>query len=639
MKRLNIHMQKKQLLLLGLILFLCLALLYPLANSLNQKVMPPLGEISCVSYTPFKGKEAPWQLDQGLVIPKERFVEDLKVLSSATHCIRTYSVTGLEELFPVAREMGFRVWFGIWISGDAKANEKELQLAQKIIAEYADVIHVVIVGNEVLLRHEQTDEKLVGYIERVRAFAKGLPITYADVWEFWQKNPQVAKVVDVVTIHILPYWENDPIPVELTPAHIEKIHLGVAEQFYTKKIAIGEIGWPSRGRWREGAVASASAQYQFVQGSLELCQRYKWDCNIIEAFDQPWKRNAEGGVGGAWGLWDEFRDSKLTKILTVPQNQLSAMFVGGFLFLALGFVGLWRMAKSTNWRNHLFALLLSMGVGIVQGYAFSDYVFFTRSVQEVLWHSVLWCLPLSFFGMFFVREKFLQKFFKPTVFAHYFVLLIVLMELVFDGRYRFFPIASLGASLCLMMLLPMVRQKLFDDAASQRDSLQVNPLLGDLLLVLVTLLLNFEKLINLQAVAFGVITVMSLYHLPKRQNFKFNFWAALLGFIAVATVYSLRVFWLHSETLGGFCTANPKIWHCQIRSATGYMMYWRIWGMLAYALTALALWQSKNRVFFWVALFFALLASAFYNVDAGVVTLAALFIAKFFQRTEPDSRA
>jgi glucan 1,3-beta-glucosidase len=33
--------------------------------------------------------------------------------------------------------------------------------------------------------------------------------------------------------------------------------------------------------------------------------RPRWFVNVIEAFDQPWKRNQEGTVGGHWGVFDD----------------------------------------------------------------------------------------------------------------------------------------------------------------------------------------------------------------------------------------------------------------------------------------------------------------------------------------------
>jgi len=72
--------------------------------------------------------------------------------------------------------------------------------------EYPGVISSVVVGNEVLLRGEMTTSDLAATIRSVKSQVT-VPVTYADVWEFWLRNREVYEAVDFVTIHILPYWK------------------------------------------------------------------------------------------------------------------------------------------------------------------------------------------------------------------------------------------------------------------------------------------------------------------------------------------------------------------------------------------------------------------------------------------------
>ncbi len=123
-------------------------------------------------------------------------------------------------------------------------------------------------------------------------------------------HPEVAGAVDFVTVHMLPYWEDQPIAVERAPAHIEAIWRRVAAAFPGKSVFIGEAGWPSAGRMREAALPSPVNQARFVREMLLLAEREKIGINLIEAFDQPWKRRLEGTVGGAWGLFTADRQPK-----------------------------------------------------------------------------------------------------------------------------------------------------------------------------------------------------------------------------------------------------------------------------------------------------------------------------------------
>jgi hypothetical protein len=129
-----------------------------------------------------------------------------------------------------------------------------------------------------------------------------VPVTYADVWEYWLRNREIYDAVDFVTIHILPYWEDFPIRAKYAAAHVDEIRKRMAVAFPAKEILIGETGWPSEGRMRAGALPSRTNQARVVSEILDLAKRENFRVNLIEAYDQPWKRELEGTVGGYWGL-------------------------------------------------------------------------------------------------------------------------------------------------------------------------------------------------------------------------------------------------------------------------------------------------------------------------------------------------
>ena len=131
-----------------------------------------------------------------------------------------------------------------------------------------------------------------------------VPVTYADVWEYWLRYREIAEDVDFVTIHVLPYWENMPVRAEDAAAHVVAIQKQVALAFPGKEILIGETGWPSNGRMREGALPSRTNQARVVSEILDLAKRENFRVNLIEAYDALWKREWEGTVGGNWGLFD-----------------------------------------------------------------------------------------------------------------------------------------------------------------------------------------------------------------------------------------------------------------------------------------------------------------------------------------------
>jgi len=266
---------------------------------------PPIDastRLDCVSYAPFRNQQNP--LDPNFKVPPEQIAEDLAQLARITPCIRTYSVeNGLNQVPALASKAGLKVLHGIWLGSNRTKNRQQIDETVALAKEYPGVITGIIVGNEVLLRGEMTAQDLVGYIRSVKSQVTGIPITYADVWEYWLRYREVYEAVDFITIHILPYWEDFPIRARYAAAHVDSIRKRVAVTFPAKEILIGETGWPSAGRMREGALPSRSNQARVISEVLELARQEKFRVNLIEAYDQPWKRQLEGTVGGYWGIF------------------------------------------------------------------------------------------------------------------------------------------------------------------------------------------------------------------------------------------------------------------------------------------------------------------------------------------------
>ena len=263
---------------------------------------PPAEKFYCLSYAPFRGAQNP--LVEGTRVEPWQIDEDLALAAKYTGCIRTYSVEdGRDDVLKSARRYGLKVLHGVWVSGDPERTRRQVEATIAYAKAYPDVITAIVVGNEVLLRGEMTAADLIGVIREVKAHVS-VPVTYADVWEFWLRNPDVQSAVDFVTVHILPYWEDFPIPAVRAAAHVAAIRAKVAAAFPGKEIVIGEFGWPSAGRMREAARPSNSNQARAIIETLALAERENFRVNIIEAFDQPWKRALEGTVGGYWGIID-----------------------------------------------------------------------------------------------------------------------------------------------------------------------------------------------------------------------------------------------------------------------------------------------------------------------------------------------
>src|SRR5262249_20403512 len=137
----------------------------------------------CMSYAPFRGAESP--VTPNIDVPEARIDDDLRTLSKLTRCVRTYQIDqGAQHVPALAGRYGMKVRQGLWIGANAGDNEKGIAAAIEITNRYHDAIDSLIIGNEVLLRKDQTPEQLEAIVRRIK-LAVPSRVTYADVWESW----------------------------------------------------------------------------------------------------------------------------------------------------------------------------------------------------------------------------------------------------------------------------------------------------------------------------------------------------------------------------------------------------------------------------------------------------------------------
>jgi exo-beta-1,3-glucanase (GH17 family) len=425
-------------------------------------------KLYCVSYTPFRGLQTP--LDPATMIPAAQIDDDLARLSEITDCVRTYSVDfGLDQIAGIAAKYGLKVMQGLWLSSHPAKNNYQIETAIALANKYPETIRAVVVGNEVLLRGDMTATDLARTIRMVKARVH-VPVTYADVWEFWLRNSDIANTVDFVTIHILPYWEDFPIPAGRAGTHVDNIRRQVVDAFPGKEVLIGEVGWPSAGRMREGALPSPVNQASVIQDVLALSKRENFHVNVIEAFDQPWKRALEGTVGGHWGLIDGYTRAPKFGWAQPVSNHPSWIWqgIGGILFAVIVFgAGIYVCDKNARVLQWLGVSANAFVGGALIGWTIENVPIESLGIagwaRSLVLAAVAFLAPLilslailrnslvpSFAQLLGPRE---QRTGEPSGRAAGAVLLAVMMlaflvalGLVFDPRYRDFPFAPLTAA-------------------------------------------------------------------------------------------------------------------------------------------------------------------------------------------------
>jgi exo-beta-1,3-glucanase (GH17 family)/cellulose synthase/poly-beta-1,6-N-acetylglucosamine synthase-like glycosyltransferase len=254
---------------------------------------------------------APFQAGQGPIWNSypdvEQIEADLALLENKTHAIRSYTVEqSLGEIPRLAARHGINVALGAWVSDNHDKTMESITSMLEISVRARNVVRI-IVGNEVLLRGDIPVTQLITYLDRVHA-ETDIPVSTAEPPYIWKKHPELVRHVDYIAVHLLPYWEGIPVDeaVNFVVNNVNEL-----KQLYPgKRIVITEVGWPSNGRNIRDAVASKANQAVFLRRFLAVAAEEKYTYYIMEAFDQPWKRETEGAVGAYWGVYDVERKPK-----------------------------------------------------------------------------------------------------------------------------------------------------------------------------------------------------------------------------------------------------------------------------------------------------------------------------------------
>jgi exo-beta-1,3-glucanase (GH17 family)/glycosyltransferase involved in cell wall biosynthesis len=341
------------------------------------------GKLESVSYAPFAHSDP----ESGPRPTPEQIRADLAVIAPHTKAIRLYSSTRGNELVPpIAAEFGLKVTLGAWIDKDNERNEQEIRSALDL-ARHNSNVNAIVVGNETTgVRAEMSVDDLIKIIQRVKRQSP-VPVTTGEIWTVWRDHPELARAVDFIAAHILPYWEGVDASTGVDRTiefydELRRMHPG-------KHIVIAEFGWPSAGYNYHDANPGRAEQALVIRDFVKRAHAYGIDYNIVEGIDQPWK-TAEGGVGPYWGLFDASREAKFSwtgvitdpdyikraslavlfgVLLSLPILAMSGATAAQALMLAASAnaVGAWFAAIVAFWKGHYFVpgAAFALGLGLL----------------------------------------------------------------------------------------------------------------------------------------------------------------------------------------------------------------------------------------------------------------------------------
>lgn len=293
--------------------------------------------------------------------------EDLKILSAMNiKVLRTYNVQlaqafnlliAIRQLKEEDKDFEMYVMLGAWIdcknawtgltpdhNAESEHNESEIARAAALANQFPDIVKVVAVGNEAMVKWAESYYvqpnvilKWVNHLQQMKAdgkLPKDLWITSSDDFASWgggearyhvEDLNKLIEAVDYISMHTYPYHNTHYNPefwgipeVQQEATDLEKINAAMerAIEFSKKQydsvrsymksigadkpIHIGETGWATVSNGQYGPTGSKATD-EYKQGLYYKLMR-DWtnanniSCFYFEAFNERWKdaQNAKG---------------------------------------------------------------------------------------------------------------------------------------------------------------------------------------------------------------------------------------------------------------------------------------------------------------------------------------------------------
>ncbi|NNK17909.1 MAG: glycosyl hydrolase family 17 [Maribacter sp.] len=348
--------------------------------------------------------------DHGIEPSINQLKEDMKILSAmGVKIVRTYKVhkpqainllKAISELKQDDPKFEMYVMLGAWIDckdawtdqepdhdQESEANASQILVAAHLANQYPDIVKVIAVGNEAMVRWAETYYvqpavilKWVNHLQDLKKDGKlpmDLWITSSDDFSSWGGGDdsyhtddleKLVNAVDYISMHTYPYHNTHYNPEfwgipenETKLSEIEKVDAAmvraldfakaqydsvsnyVASLGLKKPIHIGETGWATVSDGQYGSKGSkATDEYKkALYHSLvrDWTNKAGISCFYFEAFDEPWKggdnvANSEKHFGlftvdgkAKFALWDAV-DNGVFEGLTRNGNEITKTYEG-----------------------------------------------------------------------------------------------------------------------------------------------------------------------------------------------------------------------------------------------------------------------------------------------------------------------
>lgn len=353
---------------------------------------------------------------------------------------------------------------------------------------------------------------------------------------------------------------------------------------------------------REDALPSKINQAKYIRDFVHLAEKNNWNYNIIEAFDQSWKRNNEGAVGGFWGLFDKDRGDKFVlagNVSNFPNYQF--LVLGSFALILIFSL----IVKNINLGmkklilfgsvNTLFAILFMLQI--------EQYTITVRNSMELIWAFVVLGTHLGIYFLLLQHIALDKKMnilnistiLKQKIFSNdalvmilfyisFLCVVIASLALAFEGRYRNFEIYAFIISAVSFLWLFKGKYSVLNFGIFEKMSALI-------LLISAGFIFQNETYLNCFSniwIAISLIFVAILY--IGSQQIAFSKLQSLIGLIVLfsAIFAAIRYGITTNVNLAKVCSKDASSILCVLRTEIGYYTYLQIFGYVAIVFSVLA---------------------------------------------------
>ncbi len=339
--------------------------------------------------------------DHGIEPTLEELKEDMRILAvMGIKVLRTYKVhkphaanvlKAIRELKKEDPSFEMYVMLGIWMDcknawtelppnheEESERNKTEIETAVKLAQEYQDIVKVLAVGNEAMVKWATSYFvqpwvilKWVNYLQDLKKkgeLSKDLWITSSDNFASWgggdneyhvEDLNKLIKAVDFISMHTYPMHDTHYNPqfwgvledekemsdiekiekamersLEYSKAQYESVKQYMNSVGANKPIHIGETGWASYSNGHYGNDGSKATD-EFKEALFYTLMRNwtnanKIACFYFEAFNEPWKDAAnQGGSENHFGLFTVDGEAKYVVWDLVDDQTFDGLTRGG----------------------------------------------------------------------------------------------------------------------------------------------------------------------------------------------------------------------------------------------------------------------------------------------------------------------